>query len=215
MMKVDIDYKMDRFSCVCLMGEGADYLTESDIQEAIEDFIAKKRRAAIMAQQHMSRDEIKAWISACNNPAAKATLRQFLKLRSEGTFQARGAAWLEECFGESNDPLRKERRMHRFVEESIELAQALGCSKDDFLKLVDYVFGRAVGEPKQEVGGVMLTLVGVCVANGFDMMECGETELARVWTKVEAIRAKNARQVRGSPLPGADEPKNGNGIDVA
>lgn len=174
-IKADIDYKMSGLSCVCLMGEGADDLTEADIEEAIAD----------------------------------------LKNKRTGSFQARGAAWLEECFGESNDPLRKERRMHRFVEESIELAQALGCSKEDFLKLVDYVFGRAVGEPKQEVGGVMLTLVGVCVANCFDMMECGETELARVWTKVEAIRAKNARQVRGSPLPGADEPKNSNGIDVA
>lgn len=79
----------------------------------------------------------------------------------------------------------------------------MGCSKADVLELVDYVFWRAVGEPKQEVGGVLVTLMGVCESHGMNATQCGEDELSRVWTKVDAIRAKNARQVRGSALPGA------------
>ncbi len=34
----------------------------------------------------------------------------------------------------------------------------------------------------------------------------GETELARIWTKVEAIRAKQAAKPQFGPLPGYSEP---------
>lgn len=66
---------------------------------------------------------------------------------------------------------------------------------------MDYVFGRRVGEQAQEVGGVMVTLAALCLANGLDMQTCGETELARIWTKVEAIRAKQAARPKDFPVP--------------
>jgi hypothetical protein len=49
---------------------------------------------------------------------------------------------------------------------------------------------------------VMVTLAAYCLATGLDMHEAGETELARIWTKVEVIRAKQASK-RGlhTPLP--------------
>jgi hypothetical protein len=47
----------------------------------------------------------------------------------------------------------------------------------------------------------MVTLAALCLAQGIDMHECGETELARVWTKVENIRAKQAAKPKNSPLP--------------
>lgn len=108
--------------------------------------------------------------------------------------------WLMACFGPeiANDKIE---RNHRFLEEALELVQACGCTQSEAHQLVDYVYGRSVGNPLQEVGGVMVTLAALCLANGFDMHEAGETELARIWTKIETIRAKQAAKPKHSPLP--------------
>ena len=49
-------------------------------------------------------------------------------------------------------------RNHRFLEEALELVQSLGCTASEAHQLVDYVFGRPVGEPTQELGGAIITL---------------------------------------------------------
>lgn len=77
--------------------------------------------------------------------------------------------------------------------------QSLGCSKSEAMQLVDYVYGRDIGDPPQEVGGVVITLAALCLASDLNMYECGETELARIWTKVEKIRAKQAAKPKHSP----------------
>lgn len=120
----------------------------------------------------------------------------------EGSFQDRVQPWLMSCFGEMIAGDREERN-HRFLEEALELVQACGCTASEAHQLVDYVFGRDVGDPPQEVGGVMVTLAALCLANDLDMHANGETELARIWTKVEAIRAKQAAKPKHSPLPQA------------
>lgn len=117
-----------------------------------------------------------------------------------GTFQLRVMKWMLACFGPEISADRVERN-HRFLEEALELVQACGCSKDEAHALVDYVYGRPVGEPHQEVGGVMITLAALCLANGLNMREAGEDELARIWTKIEQIRAKQASKPKHSPLP--------------
>lgn len=119
-------------------------------------------------------------------------------------FQGRVQPWLMACFGPmiAGD---KEERNHRFLEEALELVQACGCGASEAHQLVDYVYGRPVGEPAQEVGGVMVTLAALCLAHGFDMHAAGETELTRIWTKVETIRAKQAAKPKYSPLPVAHE----------
>lgn len=118
-----------------------------------------------------------------------------------GDFQQRVGVWMEECFGPviSKD---FDERNHRFVEEAIELAQACGANADECHQLVDYVFGRPEGEPKQEVGGVMVTLAALCSAQGIDMSSASEIELSRIWTKTEAIREKQKRKPVFGPLPG-------------
>ena len=116
------------------------------------------------------------------------------------TFQNRVQPWLMACFGEMIAGDREERN-HRFLEEALELVQACGCTASEAHQLVDYVYGRDVGDPPQEVGGVMVTLAALCLANGLDMHANAETELARIWTKVEAIRAKQAAKPKHSPLP--------------
>jgi hypothetical protein len=120
-------------------------------------------------------------------------------------FQQRVQPWMLACFGAEIAADREERN-HRFLEEALELVQACGCSASEAHQLVDYVFGREVGEPAQEVGGVMVTLAALCLANCLDMHAAGETELARIWTKVDAIRAKQAAKPKHSPLPQAAQP---------
>lgn len=118
------------------------------------------------------------------------------------TFQQRVCPWLIECFGAAISTDTTERN-HRFLEEAVELAQSCGCSASEAHQLVDYVFGRPKGEPTQEVGGVMVTLAALCLAHGMDMHQSAELELARIWDKVEQIRAKQQRKPSMSPLPGA------------
>lgn len=122
-------------------------------------------------------------------------------------FQQRVQPWMMECFGPVIAADRVERN-HRFLEESLELVQSLGCTQSEAHQLVDYVFGRPVGEPAQEVGGVMVTLAALCLANGLDMHDAGEVELARISVPetVAKIRAKQAAKPKHSPLPGHAQP---------
>lgn len=118
----------------------------------------------------------------------------------EAGFQASVQPWLIACFGEMIAGDREERN-HRFLEESLELVQSCGCTASEAHQLVDYVYGRPVGELHQEVGGVMVTLAALCLANDADMHAAGWVELDRIWGKVEAIRAKQAAKPKYSPLP--------------
>ncbi|MEV5021386.1 hypothetical protein MRBLMA1_001208 [Sphingobium sp. LMA1-1-1.1] len=105
------------------------------------------------------------------------------------------------CFGATitGDLLE---RADRFTEEALELAQTMpGFNAERAHALVDYVFSRPVGERGQEVGGVMVTLAALCNPVGLDISEAAERELARIWTKVDAIRAKQAAKPTGSALP--------------
>ncbi|MFS2103583.1 hypothetical protein [Ralstonia sp. Ralssp135] len=115
-------------------------------------------------------------------------------------FQARVQPWMMACFGPEIAADTQERN-HRFLEEALELVQACGATASEAHQLVDYVYGRPVGDKHQEIGGVMVTLAALCLAQGQNMHAAGETELARIWTKVEQIRAKQAAKPKHSPLP--------------
>jgi len=47
----------------------------------------------------------------------------------------------------------------------------------------------------------MLTLSALSTATGTDLAAAAETELARVWSKIDTIRAKQAAKPKDSPLP--------------
>jgi len=145
---------------------------------------------------------LRNWIAealVCNDFAAKALSDTCNTIRAT-PFQDRVHPWLLACFGEkiASDPVE---RNHRFVEEALELAQACDCTSSEAHQLVDYVFNRPIGEKPQEVGGVMVTLAALCLAQNMDMHDAGEVELARIWTKVEVIRAKQAAKPKHGPLP--------------
>lgn len=134
------------------------------------------------------------------SPADQAT--------STEPFQTRVHHWMIQCFGEAVSADKQERN-HRFLEEALELVQACGVTESEAYQLVDYVYGRPIGEPVQEVGGVTVTLAALCSAHQMDMRQAGETELARIWTKVGQIRAKQAAKPKHSPLPGTSPAENG------
>jgi hypothetical protein len=115
-------------------------------------------------------------------------------------FQLRVAEWMVQCFTPQIIADKLE-RADRFIEEALELVQATGYSADRAHALVDYTFNRQPGEPFQEVGGVMVTLAALCNPHGLDMDAAAEAELARIWTKIETIRAKQATKPVGSALP--------------
>lgn len=115
-------------------------------------------------------------------------------------FQNRVNDWMQQCFGPeiSKDWIE---RNHRFLEESLELVQSLGCTHSEAHQLVDYVFNRPIGEPIQECGGVMVTLAALGLAADLDINGCGEIELHRIWGKIDDIRQKQANKPKHSPLP--------------
>lgn len=77
-----------------------------------------------------------------------------------------------------------------------------GMTKDDVLRLVDYVYGqRHIGEKLQEVGGVLITLAALCQAQGIGLESAGLRELGRIWEKIDAIREKQKNKPKHSPLP--------------
>lgn len=122
------------------------------------------------------------------------------------TFQAGVAEWMGQCFLPSLYSNMTERG-DRLLEEVLELLQAHGYDKARVPTLVDYVFSRPVGDPAQEVGGVMVTLAGYCWVAGLDMHIAGDAELARinqpeVMAKIRTKQeAKNALHF-DTPLPG-------------
>ena len=111
-------------------------------------------------------------------------------------YQVRIADWMQACFVGDHRPLisRIKERCYRFIEEALELVQSLGCTKEDVLKWVDYVYGREKGEPPQEVGGVMVTLTALCSAASIDLQLAATAEYWRI-TKPEVMQKIREKQI--------------------
>lgn len=97
--------------------------------------------------------------------------------------------WILECFGETiaYDP---EERNHRFIEEAIELVQSLDYSREQLHQMVDYVYNRSAGEPKQEVGGVLITLISLCLSQEISPFDCADQERERIVNELDVIRQR-------------------------
>lgn len=118
-------------------------------------------------------------------------------------YQQRVLDWTLDTFGA--DVARDiQERCHRFLEEGLELVQSLGCTASEAHQLVDYVFGRAVGDPEQEIGGTMVCIAALAHAARLDMANAAEKELASNWERQEKIREKWLRKPKHSPLPIVD-----------
>ncbi len=108
-------------------------------------------------------------------------------------FQARVYKWLIDAFGEII-ARNKRRRALRFIEEAVELVQALGLGENDVSAVARSVYCRPPHKPEREVGGVMTSLGGLCEAHGFDMAAIGEATLRDNYRRIHEIREKERRK---------------------
>ena len=161
-------------------------LTDDELANRV--FAANRGDLDLIVWQDAAKDRIR-WLS-----------RSLYKALGLQTFQSRVQAWMLTCFGEKISSDRLERG-DRLLEEVFELLQSGNYPRERVAALEQYVWSRDIGNPAQEVGGVMTTLASYCLAHGLDMHNAAENELARVWTMVEKIRAKQAAKPKGSALP--------------
>lgn len=105
-------------------------------------------------------------------------------------FQEDCSVWAHNCVG----PVRAtnmEHRALRFLEEGVELSQASGLTEEQCIEVVKYVFSRPVGEPAQEVGGVLVTLAILATTHLVQMDHAGRVELKRAYEHILKIRQKD------------------------
>jgi hypothetical protein len=123
------------------------------------------------------------------------------------SLQKRVGRWLVKCFGTGTWVTTKKERSYRFFEEATELVQANNMTREECHQLVDYTFDRPVGELKQEVGGVRITLSALCETEGVDENAAAEAEYKRINKPdiIERIRQKQLTKPQFSPLPGVAE----------
>lgn len=94
-------------------------------------------------------------------------------------FQVRVDEWMLRCFGLS---IAKDlvERSQRLLEEVLELIQTGPLTRESVHAMVDYVYDRPLGDRRQELGGVMVTLATYASAAELSLTECGEQELSRI-----------------------------------
>lgn len=87
-------------------------------------------------------------------------------------------AWALQTYGEQV----RDRRYQgmRFLEEALELAQAMGLNRDDMLRLVDYVAERPTGAVYIEIGDARFTLDILGATVGVDVEEARRHCVARI-----------------------------------
>ncbi len=112
--------------------------------------------------------------------------------------------WAIRCFGKEH-VLNRAIRGLRTLEEAAELAQALGVPEDKAAKCIQTVYSRPVGDPEQEIGGVLQTLAVLCESMGVDRDELFERELRRCLAKnPEHFRKRNQEKLDlglDTPIP--------------
>lgn len=101
-------------------------------------------------------------------------------------------AWARAAFGEEQATSLPQRGL-RLLEEAAESAQAAGADVQRAHRVVDHVFGRPVGELRQELGGVGVTLLAIAAAAGLSADAEELREVDRVLSRpIEEFTRRNA-----------------------
>jgi hypothetical protein len=106
-------------------------------------------------------------------------------------FQLQWAMWMNACYSRELIDNPKE-ATDRFAEEAIEAMQAMDMSKEDVLRMVDYVFSREKGQPSQEAAGTLSCLATLCNQRNIDLGKAAMADLDYCWKNLHKIREKNA-----------------------
>ena len=89
--------------------------------------------------------------------------------------------WVHNTFGQKF--LNDRERAFRFIEESLELVQAIGLSSSDVVTILRHVYGRPPGTYPQEMGGVMISLEALAEHLGVDL----EQQSCLEWDRINSL----------------------------
>lgn len=89
--------------------------------------------------------------------------------------------WVEETFGAAHAH-NVDQRALRFLEEAIELFQALGGNREYLNRVADVVYSKPLGDISMEIGQVGLSLLSIGHTVDIDVDQCERNEVARVET---------------------------------
>ena len=89
--------------------------------------------------------------------------------------------WVRNTFGQKF--LNDRERAFRFIEEALELVQAIGLSIKDVAAIGNHVYGRTPGDYPQEMGGVMITLEALAEHLGVDL----EQQNCLEWDRINGL----------------------------
>lgn len=112
--------------------------------------------------------------------------------------QKRIRHWVEHTFNYLMPDVMgmKERRM-RFYEEANEFAQAMGMTREEAHRMVDYTWGRPQDTPEKELGGLLVCTLGAAEALGLDAEIALLLELDRIEDPefIKCIHAKHQSKI--------------------
>lgn len=161
------------------MSEQRLYLSKQDLIEDLRDVHSGAINAVALGER--------LWPHISGKPI-------FLPQAGGESFQSRVHAWVVDFFPEHG--VNVPERARRFVEEAIELAQAVGLEGTEVQRILDRAYSRPAGEPLQELGGSMVSLAALAEAVHLDAEQAGEIELRRISAPGmrESMRAKQAEK---------------------
>ena len=174
---------------------------DNDIEGIVEFLDAEKKGAADLVSRlkalngedcgFAKKIEVDLYDQAISK--LKAQEAEIERLRGDTLFffQHRVSKWIAKCFSKRIANAKRE-RVFRFLEEALELAQSLDLTEVEAKSVVDYVYGRDIGRPHQEVGGVMVTLAALCMREEICLQDAALGEIERIEQPeiIKKIRAK-------------------------
>ena len=88
-------------------------------------------------------------------------------------------------------------RAYRALEELLELCQVLEITPEKCHELVDYTYGRPVGELDQELGGVAFTTTALFASLNKNFIAAGYEAVDEAYGRIDQIRAKSKVKPHG------------------
>jgi len=124
----------------------------------------------------------------------QAAVDEIAAIQAAHVLQKRVWVWAATTFHDRSLWFLRKERVTRFLEEALELAQAVGLTEDHAKRLLTHVFSRPTGDIPQEVAGTVVTLAALSEALCINMHVEALTEMRRIEQPEmrEKIRAKQA-----------------------
>jgi hypothetical protein len=132
--------------------------------------------------------------------------------------QQQVGGWIRTRFG-AMSLFDAEERIERVIEENFELTQAAGVSRARIDAIADHVYKQEPGELRQEAAGLVVTLLGLAVAHGFDLLEETDREIMRILhVPAEVSRLKQRKKAEAGialiPQIAAADPEHKTSVDA-